>query len=139
VIYKWVGITDEVTTCEICGKEYLKKTIMLANEEGNISYMGCCCAAKAMGRSYSETKKRQDQEARRLAREAKEKAKQIAKEACIAYRSHPEIKAIEEEINTCNRNNIPPKNRPIKAWCDVKNKVKSLISKQYGVEASCIY
>lgn len=139
MIYKWVGVSDEVTTCEACGKPDLKKTIALENKDGNISYFGCCCAAQVMGWSHAETKKRQDQEVRRLAREAKEQKKQILKQARSAYRNNPRIREVEQEICTYNRDMIPPGERPIKSWCDTEKEVKTLISLQYGVSVEQIF
>lgn len=43
------GISDEVTTCECCGRPNLKKTIVLV-DDGCVSYFGNECAARAMGR-----------------------------------------------------------------------------------------
>lgn len=43
------GITDEVTTCDCCGRPGLKKTIILV-DDGCVSYFGSECAARALGR-----------------------------------------------------------------------------------------
>jgi hypothetical protein len=43
---KILGISNEVTTCECCGKKNLKKTIILSNEFGE-KYYGINCAAIA--------------------------------------------------------------------------------------------
>ncbi|MYY03110.1 MULTISPECIES: hypothetical protein [unclassified Streptomyces] len=58
--YKVKGTTDEVTTCELCGKQELKGTVMLmpldvdGNEDGDVSYFGTSCAAKAAGWTVRE-------------------------------------------------------------------------------------
>ena len=44
---KILGISDEVTTCECCGKNGLKKTVVLGTETGTVHY-GSDCAALAM-------------------------------------------------------------------------------------------
>lgn len=44
---KILGISDEVTTCECCGKKNLKRTVVLTNGEGEVHY-GSECAAKAL-------------------------------------------------------------------------------------------
>lgn len=46
--YKFLGTTDENTTCDCCGKKNLKKTIVLENEFGNIVYFGSDCASQAI-------------------------------------------------------------------------------------------
>lgn len=53
--YRVLGTTDEVTTCEICGREELKGTIVLGvlDADGNVEaemYAGSSCGAKAAGR-----------------------------------------------------------------------------------------
>lgn len=44
---KILGINDEVTTCECCGRSGLKRTVVLSTGEGEVRY-GSECAAKAM-------------------------------------------------------------------------------------------
>lgn len=46
--YKILGITDERCECECCGKTNLKCTVALENTDGDITYFGRDCAAKAM-------------------------------------------------------------------------------------------
>ena len=52
--YKALGTTDDVTTCEICGKPELKGTVVVAildadgNREDTI-YAGSTCAARRVG------------------------------------------------------------------------------------------
>lgn len=44
---KILGITDERTTCECCGKEGLKRTVAI-EFASEIKYYGTTCAAKAL-------------------------------------------------------------------------------------------
>lgn len=46
-MYEVRGITDEVTTCDCCGKKNLKSAVILSNEAGEIVYFGSECAAAA--------------------------------------------------------------------------------------------
>lgn len=52
--FKILGITDEKTECECCGKTNLKCTVALdcvdaeGNETGSITYYGRDCASKAI-------------------------------------------------------------------------------------------
>jgi len=53
--YRVRGTTDDVTTCQICGKPELKGTVILdiLDEDGNteeVTYAGTTCAAKLTGR-----------------------------------------------------------------------------------------
>ena len=43
-----IGITDEITECENCGRHGLKRTAVLSDENGNIVYFGVDCAAQAL-------------------------------------------------------------------------------------------
>lgn len=51
-----LGINDEVTTCECCGKSNLKRTVVLSTGEGEVHY-GTECAARALGQSKQDTVK----------------------------------------------------------------------------------
>lgn len=52
--FKIIGITDETTVCETCGKTNLKKVVVLENlDTGEIVRYGTDCAAKAMGTKKS--------------------------------------------------------------------------------------
>lgn len=48
---KIIGVTDEVCTCDCCGRTDLKRTIVLDLGEGNIVHFGSLCAARSMGRT----------------------------------------------------------------------------------------
>lgn len=53
--YRVLGTTDAVTTCEICGRDELRGTIVLGvlDADGNVEaeiYAGSSCGAKAAGR-----------------------------------------------------------------------------------------
>lgn len=52
---KILGINDEVTTCECCGRTNLKKTVVLGTEHGEVRY-GTACAAKALRQSERSVK-----------------------------------------------------------------------------------
>jgi hypothetical protein len=57
--YRILGTTDEVTSCEHCGRVELKGTIVLGivDADGNIedrAYFGATCGAKAAGRKVKE-------------------------------------------------------------------------------------
>ncbi|MGV9546795.1 hypothetical protein [Streptomyces ardesiacus] len=60
--YKVLGTTDDVTTCELCGKQELKGTVALmpldadGNEDGEACYFGVSCAAKAAGWTLKEVR-----------------------------------------------------------------------------------
>jgi hypothetical protein len=40
------AITDECNTCEVCGKEELKRTVLLETAEGDQLWAGTSCAAR---------------------------------------------------------------------------------------------
>lgn len=42
-------VTDEATICELCGREELKRTVLLVTEDGDEIYAGTTCAARKVG------------------------------------------------------------------------------------------
>lgn len=45
-----MGTTDEVTTCDCCGRKNLKNTVCFEDTEtGNLTYFGVVCASKMRG------------------------------------------------------------------------------------------
>lgn len=62
--YRVAGTTDEVTNCELCGRDELKGTVVLepidadGNGEGVYCYFGSSCAAKAAGWTQREITRR---------------------------------------------------------------------------------
>lgn len=48
-----IGTTDDCTVCECCGRSGLKMTVVLRDEDGNVTYYGRSCAARATGRKAS--------------------------------------------------------------------------------------
>lgn len=43
------GWTDEITTCTHCGKQNLKRTCAVENNEGGIEYYGSVCIGHVFG------------------------------------------------------------------------------------------
>ena len=58
-MFKMLGVSDEVTTCECCGKTNLKRTVVLQSDAGQVHY-GVDCAAKALNQSLSVVKTNSD-------------------------------------------------------------------------------
>lgn len=77
---KFLGTTDEVDTCDCCGRKGLKSTVALSINDGEAVYYGVTCAAHALKRSpkevLSESHKadRARAEAERIAREQAHRA-----------------------------------------------------------------
>lgn len=52
-----LGINDEVTTCECCGRKDLKATVIIGDEHGNIiGRYGAMCAKRFLGSSKPANK-----------------------------------------------------------------------------------
>jgi len=65
---KILGINDDVTTCECCGRTNLKATVVLETEHGDIRHYGRDCAARTMhGSNKSSTVKSVETLARGIA------------------------------------------------------------------------
>jgi hypothetical protein len=52
---KTVGVTDEFTSCCCCGKQNLKKTVVMQDSDGNYSFFGTTCAYDA-SRNHFQSK-----------------------------------------------------------------------------------
>jgi len=73
--YRVIGTTDDVTTCDVCGRPELKGTVAL-DADGDITYAGTTCAARLAGRTTrdirsaaraaNEARIEADREARRV-------------------------------------------------------------------------
>lgn len=49
-IFEFVGITDDVTACDLCGRSNLKRTVILRmGDGGGEVHYGSDCAARALG------------------------------------------------------------------------------------------
>lgn len=57
-MYKMLGVSDDVTTCECCGKRNLKRTVTLefVGENTEVHY-GTTCAAKALAKRGNKVSK----------------------------------------------------------------------------------
>lgn len=56
--YEYLGTTDEVTTCDCCGKTNLKNTVAIRDlDEGEVLHFGVTCAARALKVQVADVKK----------------------------------------------------------------------------------
>lgn len=56
---KYLGITEEVTTCGCCGRRGLKRTVALDFEDGTgHTYYGTACAARALNTTPANVERR---------------------------------------------------------------------------------
>lgn len=89
--YQFIGSTDTVTQCGCCGKENLKKTIVLQNvESGDFVYYGSTCGARALGwavKAFNAAAKSADVAARNARQDRAHRINQ-------AVEQHPEIKRL---------------------------------------------
>ena len=52
---KILGINDEVTTCEDCGKKNLNRTVVILRSDGSVVHVGTSCAVKYLGMTKSHS------------------------------------------------------------------------------------
>lgn len=82
---KALGITDEVTTCDCCGKADLKCTVAIELDDGQIVHYGRTCASRNTGKPAKQINSEVRAE---LARKvAAASAEYKASPAYIAYRA----------------------------------------------------
>jgi hypothetical protein len=88
--YRVLGTTDEVTTCEACGRPELKGTVVLqpldadGNDDGEPCYYGSSCGAKlakSTTREINAQARKADREAAAAAKAAEEEARRREWEA----------------------------------------------------------
>jgi len=117
-IYRVLGSTEEITTCDCCGKSNLKKTVIMGvlNTEGEVEsecYFGVVCASRNAGRKAKEI--------RREMIEADERKKRLA------------AKDIVEQV----KNMVVP--TPVVSYCKFDGKSDSGIRVSIGDQTYKIY
>ncbi|MGN6108088.1 MAG: hypothetical protein ACTHU0_23475 [Kofleriaceae bacterium] len=53
---RYLGTTDDVTTCECCGRTNLKRTVAISIDDADPVHFGVTCAAKALSTTAKEVK-----------------------------------------------------------------------------------
>lgn len=118
-VYQVIGTTNDVTTCELCGRDELKGTVMLValdldgNPEGDPSYFGTSCAATAAGWTQGEVKARVAV-AKKEAKAAEKKAK--ADEAAAARVAFWKARKEEEQAYYAWLKETYPTGSPVKEY-----------------------
>jgi len=97
-LFQVLGITDEVTVCDCCGKSPLKSTyIVQMIESGEILHYGSTCVCRNTGKPLRIVKAEiQGAEAAKL------------EAARIEWERNPERVAMESRISEAHRRNLPP-------------------------------
>lgn len=80
---RFLGTTDDVTTCECCGKKDLKSTVAISIDDGDAMYFGVTCAAHALRRDARHVRG-ESRKADRAREAAEAKARQDARDAIDA-------------------------------------------------------
>ena len=73
---KFLGTSDEVSTCDCCGRKDLKSTVALSIDDGEAVYFGVTCAARALAMDAKLVRK-----ASKAADDEKYRAEQAARRA----------------------------------------------------------
>jgi hypothetical protein len=85
---KFLGTTDDVTTCDCCGRKDLKSTVALSFDDADPAYYGTTCAAHALRRDAKyvkqQAKSADDAHAAREQR-AKTRASDASREVWFAW------------------------------------------------------
>jgi hypothetical protein len=124
-IYTFIGTTDEVLQCGCCGKDNLKSTIVLRNNEsGEYVFLGSVCGARAMGwvvKDVNKTAKQAD----------KERKQAIA----IARHEHPMQVIMMTEIQKANDEKMPLEQRKIEAirWREMDAQINADVTAQFAI------
>lgn len=117
---KPIAISDDITTCDCCGRTGLKRTVVLRNDDGSIRYHGTSCAARAIyGYSDASVNNRVKKDA--ITEQSYEKQRQadVARKvanACKALEllaegndlNHPDILSQHKIWRNCTSNPFDP-------------------------------
>ena len=127
-VYQFIGTTDEVTSCDCCGRDNLKMTIVLQEKDGGeFTFFGSQCGAKALGWTVKDVNK--------TAKNAKHERHQAYMKA---LNSHPLQQVINNEINQVNA--ITPRlpyelRRPHMArWAEMRGRIYSEVDAQFAIK-----
>jgi hypothetical protein len=65
---KYLGLTDEVTSCDCCGKSDLQRTVAFETDGGETVYYGTTCATRHTGKTAQrwENEARAEAERKRM-------------------------------------------------------------------------
>ena len=80
---KFLGNTDEVTTCDCCGRKELKGTVALSIDESEPVYYGVVCAARAL-KTDAKTVRKESNAADAVKAESERKARYAEHSAFMA-------------------------------------------------------
>lgn len=138
-VIKILGWTDDVTTCEHCGRFDLKGTLVCERENGDISYLGSVCGAHAYrwGRAIVASEVRKH--AAELERVAREADHQRARAAYLAYLAHPlylQAQEVYKQREALKLRAGPESLRhPLtQLWQDLERQAKEAVMAEFGVK-----
>lgn len=92
-----IGITDERTSCDCCGKADLKCTVAMETDSGDIVYYGRVCASRNSGKSTAQINK-----------EVKTETARIKNAAITEYHRSIEYLADEAKMSQGSRLGLRP-------------------------------
>ncbi|WP_369147106.1 hypothetical protein [Streptomyces sp. R44] len=128
--YKILGTTDDVTTCELCGRDELKGTVTLCpldvdgNEDGDAVYFGVSCAAKAAGWTQREVRAgvKAADTAKREAERAERDAAWSARREWLAawYLEHYGTSDLHEAAKLAGMSTVRLSGEAISAYCEME-------------------
>jgi len=115
---KILGITDERTTCECCGKQGLKRTVAI-DFASEVRYYGTTCAAKALNFPNPEKYTSRNAEAlindfgkRELAKERRAKAIESAQRQANRFQEPVSVLRQQSHYSTMLRSHYLAMNNP---------------------------
>ena len=128
--YKMIGITDEVTSCDCCGRTDLKRTIVLERQEdGVIVYFGSQCGARATGWATKE-----------FTKAAKDAQIERRKAMTRFYNSHPASQKRQQSMKEHYDNGGTWQTAPLDLWRSLDNEAREDTRREFMAslkELSC--
>lgn len=125
-VFQVLGTTDEVTTCDCCGREDLKGTIVLKymteEDAGKVVYFGSTCGARAAGWTTKE-----------LHAKAKDAQREFERQVRMARWSHPAYIERQASMKSHYDNGGTFDTAPFEEWRRLEAEERSAIAAQFGL------
>lgn len=99
---KILGWTDEINTCEHCGRTNLKGTLVLEVGEGNVVHYGSVCGVRVYHQGRASAAKEEQRLAHELEKMARDAERQKLQAAFEAYRADPRAREAENALHELN-------------------------------------
>jgi hypothetical protein len=138
--FSFLGVTDECVECQRCGKPGLKSTVVLAvldhdGNDGDITYFGSSCAARALGwsgRGVARTVLGKAQAAHRATLSAAYDARQMLASYGLPETGEADEDTIRAAVRLYNRRNWNTADLVARTGKNIRQHVSEMLGRYQG-------